>query len=69
MIATGSTVLGLVFAALSVGGAIRMWRAWQDGEQGRTVLFAVFGGISGMIALGCFAGALIFALVMGGLGS
>ena len=69
MIATGSTVLGLVFTALSVGGAIRMWRAWQDGLQGRTVLFAVAGGISGMIALGCFTGAVIFALVMGGLSS
>ena len=27
------------------------------------------GGISGMIALGCFTGAVIFALVMGGLSS
>ncbi|MEW5992522.1 MAG: hypothetical protein AB1736_14430 [Chloroflexota bacterium] len=69
MIATGSTVLGLVFAALSVGGAIRMWGAWRHGEQGRTVLFAVAGGLAGMIALGCFAGALVFALVMGGPGS
>jgi hypothetical protein len=66
MVATGSTVLGLVFTALSVGGAIRMWRAWQDGQQDRTILFAVAGGISGMIALACFAGALVFALVMGG---
>jgi hypothetical protein len=69
MVATGSTVLGLVFTALSVGGAIRMWRAWQDGQQGRTVVFAVAGGISGMIALGCFAGAIVLALVMGGLSS
>ncbi|MCI0584124.1 MAG: hypothetical protein L0227_14785 [Chloroflexi bacterium] len=67
MVATGTGVLGLVFTALSVGGALRMWRSWQDGEQGRTVLFAIAGGFAGMIALGCYAGAAIFALVLGGL--
>jgi hypothetical protein len=66
MVTTGTAVLGLVFTALSVGGAIRMWRAWQDRMQGRTVLFAVAGGISGMIALGCFAGAIVLALMWGG---
>ena len=66
MVTTGTAVLGLVFTALSVGGAIRMWRAWQDRMQGRTVFFAVAGGISGMIALGCFAGAIVLALMWGG---
>lgn len=66
MVTSGTVVLGIVFAALSVGGAIRMWRAWQDGEQGRTIVFAVLGGVAGMIALGCFAGALVLALVWGG---
>jgi len=65
MVASGTTVLGLVFTALSVGAAIRMWRAWQDGLTGRTVLFAVSGGVAGMIALGAFAGALVLALVWG----
>jgi hypothetical protein len=66
MVTTGTAVLGLVFTALSVGGAIQMWRAWQDRMQGRTVLFAVAGGIAGMIALGCFAGAIVLALMWGG---
>jgi hypothetical protein len=66
MVTTGTAVLGLVFTALSVGGAIRMWRAWQDRMQGRTVFFAVAGGIAGMIALGCFAGAIVLALMWGG---
>lgn len=63
MVASGTAVLGLVFAALSVGGAIRMWRAWQDGQQGQTVLFALLGGLAGAVALGCFAGVLVLALV------
>lgn len=65
MVTSGLAVLGIVFAALSVGGAIRMWRAWQDGLQGQTVLFALLGGIAGATALGCFAAVLIFALVWG----
>jgi hypothetical protein len=65
MVASGAAVLGLVFTALSVGAAIRMWRAWQDGLTGLTVAFAIGGGIAGMIALGCFAGTLVLALVMG----
>lgn len=65
MVTSGAAVLGLVFAAVSVGAAIRMWRAWQDGQQGQTVAFAVVGGVTGMIALGCFAGALVLGLVWG----
>jgi hypothetical protein len=65
MVTTGIGVLGVIFAALSVGGAIRMWGAWRDGLQGQTVLFAVVGGIAGMLALGCLAGTLILALVWG----
>jgi hypothetical protein len=65
MVTTGMGVLGLIFGALSVGGAIRMWRAWQDGLQGQTVVFAVLGGIAGALALGCLSGALVLALVWG----
>lgn len=65
MVTSGIAILGLVFVALSVGGAMRMWRAWQDGLQGQTVLFALLGGIAGALALGCFAGVLVLALVWG----
>ena len=65
MVTTGTAVLGIVFASLSVSGAIQMWRAWQDGEQGRTLALAAFGGICGAVALGCFGGALVLALVWG----
>ena len=63
MVTSGLAVLGLVFASLSLGGAIRMWRSWQDGSQASTIFFALLGGIAGMIALGCFAGTLVLALV------
>jgi hypothetical protein len=63
MVTSGLAVLGFLFASLSLGGAIRMWRAWQDGSQASTFLFALLGGIAGMIALGCFAGTLVLALV------
>lgn len=65
MVAVGTAVLGIVFAAFAVGAAIRMWRAWQDGLQGLTFVFAVVGGVAGMVAIGCFAGALVLALVWG----
>ena len=66
MVTTGTAVLGLVFVAISVGSGIRMWQAWQDRLQGQTVLFAIVGGIAGMIALGCLAAALILGLVWSG---
>jgi len=65
MVTSGLAVQGLVFAALSMGSAIRMWRAWQEGRQGQTILFAALGGITGAIALGYLAGTLVLALVWG----
>jgi hypothetical protein len=68
MVTAGLAVLAIVFAALSVGGAIRMWRSWQDGLQGQTVLFALLGGLAGAIALGCVSGVLVLALLWGSSG-
>jgi len=65
MVTAGVAVLALIFAALSVGGAIRMVRAWEDGLQGQTILFAVLGGIAGMIAIASFAGAIVLTLIWG----
>jgi hypothetical protein len=60
MVMTGLGVLGLALTATSAGGAVRMWQAWTP-----TVLWAMFGGIAGMLAIGCFAGVLVFSLLMG----
>ncbi len=66
MVATGFAVLGLASVATSAGGAVRMWQAWKAGLQTPTVLWAMFGGIAGMMAIGCFAGVLVLSLLMGG---
>ncbi|MBI2762211.1 MAG: hypothetical protein HYX54_00410 [Chloroflexi bacterium] len=63
MVTTGIGVLGIVFAAASAGGAVRMWQAWKRGRQAETVLFALLGGIAGLLALGSFAGTLVLSLV------
>jgi hypothetical protein len=63
LLAAGALVLGIVFAALAVGGAVSTYRAASDGAGGRAFAMALFGGIAAVIAFGCFAGALILALL------
>ncbi|MEO8469894.1 MAG: hypothetical protein ABI573_09530 [Chloroflexota bacterium] len=65
MVMTGLGVLGFALTATSAGGAVRMWQAWKLGLQTPTILWAIFGGIAGMLAIGCFAGVLVFSLLMG----
>lgn len=65
MVTSGIGALGIVFAAASGGGAVRMWQAWKREQQAETVLFAIFGGIAGMLAIGCLAGTLVLSLVWG----
>ncbi|MES2209242.1 MAG: hypothetical protein V4515_03540 [Chloroflexota bacterium] len=65
MVTTGLGVLALLFAVTSAGGAVRMWQAWKHGDQAQTLLFAILGGIAGMLALGSFAGMLVLSLVWG----
>lgn len=65
MLASGAAVLGIVFAALSLAGAIETVRAARADRPGRSVVAAVFGGVAGMIAFGCFAGAAVLAILSG----
>ncbi len=64
MLASGAAVLGIVFLALAVAGAKATWEAGRDGAAGQALLLAVGGGIAAMIGFGCFAGAVILALVI-----
>ena len=62
LLASGAAVLGIVFAALAVSGGYGTIRAGREGEARRSILLAVGGGVSGMIAAGCFAVAVVLAL-------
>jgi hypothetical protein len=65
MLASGAAVLGLVFAALAIAGVVETVRAARADQPGRSVVAAIFGGIAAIIALGCFAGAAVLALLWG----
>lgn len=63
MLASGAAVLGIVFGALAVGGAVETYRAGMGPEGGRAILLALAGGLAAIISAGCFAGAIVLALV------
>ena len=63
MLAAGSAVLGIVFGALAVAGAISTYRAGTLGESGRAFGMAILGGLASLVAAGCFAAAAILALM------
>jgi hypothetical protein len=62
LLAAGLAVLGIVFAALAAMGVWSMYRAGSEGRTGRAFALAVLGGIAAIVAMGCFAAALIGAL-------
>jgi hypothetical protein len=61
MLSAGAAVLGIVFAAVALAGVAEVVRSARRGKGGRSFLAALFGGIAAMIALGCFAAAVVFA--------
>ncbi len=63
MLSSGAAILGLVFSALAISGGISMWRAGVERRSGASFGMAVMGGVSAMIALGCFAFAIVLALL------
>ena len=63
MLASGATVLGIVFLALAVSSARGTYRAGGEGRNGQALTLAIGGGIAAMIAFGCFAAAIVLALV------
>ncbi len=63
MLSSGAAILGLVFSALALAGGIAMWRAGVDRRSAASFGMAVLGGVAAMIALGCFAFAIVLALL------
>lgn len=63
LLAAGSLVLGLVFAALAVAGLVATYRSASGGRGGSAFVDAILGGLAAVIAFGCFAVTVILALV------
>ena len=63
LLATGSLVLGIVFALLAVAGATGAISAARSQREGLAFAKALLGGVAGMIAFAWFAVATVLALV------
>ena len=61
LLAAGLTLLGLVFGLLTLLGVISTYRAGSAEEGIRAMFLAIGSGIASIIALGCFAGAVLLA--------
>jgi hypothetical protein len=66
MLASGAAVLGIVFGALAIAGAVETLRAARADRPGRSVAAAIFGGVAGVVAFGCLAAAVVLALLWSG---
>jgi hypothetical protein len=65
MLAASLVVLGLVFAAIAIVGGRATWRSSVGGRDARAFAHALVGGISALVAAGCFSGAVILFLIQG----
>ena len=59
MMAAGAAVVGIVFSVIALAGVVEVVRSARRGAGGRSFVAALFGGIAAMIALGCFAAAIV----------
>jgi hypothetical protein len=66
LLASGTVVLGIVFAAIAIVGGRATWRSSVRGRDARAFGHALVGGIAWLAAAGCFAGAIILFLLRGG---
>ena len=63
LLASGAAVLGLVFVAFSIIGLVATWRSSLHGRDGRAFGHALIGGLSFLVAAGCFAAAIILGIL------
>lgn len=66
MMCAGFGVLGIVFSAFAVAGAIGTYQAGGEGDGGRAFGLALGGGVAALVAAGSFAAAVVLALVWRG---
>lgn len=63
LLASGAVVLGIVFVGVAVAGLVATWRSSVRGRDGRALAHALVGGVACLAAAGCFAAAIILAMV------
>jgi hypothetical protein len=66
LLASGTVVLGVVFAAIAIVGGRATWRSSVRGRDARAFGHAIVGGIAWLAAAACFAGAIVLFLLKGG---
>ena len=66
LLASGTVVLGIVFAAIAIVGGRATWRSSVRGRDARAFGHAILGGVAWLAAAGCFAGAIVLFLLRGG---
>lgn len=54
LLASGFVVLGASLVVVAVLSLVAMWRAASRASVGRAFLLAIFGGLAGLGAIGCF---------------
>lgn len=66
LLASGASVLGIVFCALAAYSARTTWHAGAAGRNVRAIVVGLAGGVAAMIGAACLAGAIIlFMLSLG----
>jgi drug/metabolite transporter (DMT)-like permease len=63
MMTSAAVVLGLILLAVAISGAVSILQSGSEGRTGRAFLMAIVGGLAGLLAFGCFAIAVLLALV------
>lgn len=54
LLASGVAVLGASLGAMAISALVAMWRAASQALAGRALGLAIFGGLAGLAAIGCF---------------
>ncbi len=65
LLASGTVVLGIVFAAIAIVGGRATWRSSVRGRDARAFGHAILGGFAWLAAAGCFAAAVMLFILKG----
>jgi hypothetical protein len=63
LLGAGFGVLGASFATIAIGSLVGMWRAASRVRAGRALGLAIFGGLAGLAAIGCFTFTVLATMV------